>query len=94
MQSGDIIVERPRAVWGHPSSVTVEIWADLPEPMRAEGARMLLDMGVTEEGVRRQLRLSRADFCTLLRPGMAPHRRHEPDFSVPKDEPAKGRAGA
>lgn len=86
----DIIVERPRAVWGHPSSVTVETWADLPEPMRAEGARMLLDMGVTEARVRRQLRLSRADFCTLMRPGMAPHKRLEPDFAVPAETGRKG----
>lgn len=90
MQSGDIIVERPRGVWGHPSSVTVETWANLPEPMRAEGARMLLEMGVTEEGVRRQLQLSSADFCTLMRPGMAPHKRLEPDFAVPAETGRKG----
>ena len=90
MHAGDIIVERPRAVWGHPSSVTLERWADLPEPMRAEGLRMLLDMGVTASGACRQLGLSAQDYASLLRPYMTPHKRHEPDFTV-VDE-AKGRS--
>lgn len=82
MQSGDIILETPKAVWGHPSSVTLERWQVLPEPMRAEGLRMLLDMGVTDAGACRQLGLSAPDFAVLLRPQMELHKRHEPDFSV------------
>lgn len=86
MQSGDIIVETPKAVWGHPSSVTRERWQDLPEPMRAEGLRMLLDMGITATGACRQLGLSAPDYAALLRPQMKPHKRHEPDFTVAGDK--------
>lgn len=86
MQSGDIIVETPKSVWGHPSSVTRERWAGLAEPMRAEGLRMLLDMGVTASGACRQLGLSGQDYAALLGPQMEPHKRHEPDFSVAGDK--------
>ncbi len=81
----------PKASWAHPSSVTRERFHALPEPMQREGMLMLAEMGLTPDGVRRQLGLDEAGGRRILG-STALWKRDEPDFAVPKEKPQNARA--
>lgn len=80
---GDIIVTNPIATWGRPDAVRRACWEALPEPMRREGALMLLDMGLPPLDACARLGLCLDDLSLLLHARMAPWQRPLPDFDVP-----------